>query len=45
MNTDDNTPHSSGITRRDILKGLATVPVLGGFVIGASAKQSYDKEV
>ena len=35
----------SGISRRDIIKGLAAIPVLGGFAIGASYKRSHDREL
>jgi len=34
-----------GLTRRDIIKGLAALPVLGGFAIGASSKRSHDREL
>ncbi len=33
------------ISRRDALKGLATIPVLGAFFIGADAKSDYDNEI
>ena len=36
---------SSNISRRDILKGLAGVPVLGGLVIGAAAKYGNDQKI
>ncbi len=34
-----------GMTRRDLIKGLVALPVLGGFVIGASSKRSHDREL
>jgi len=38
--TEDN---SSGITRRDIIKGLATLPVVGGAIYGAYKKKKYER--
>ena len=45
MKPDNANTHPNGITRRDIIKGIATVPVLGAFWASAAAKQSYDRSV
>ena len=42
INSDQN-PESSGLTRRDAIKGLATIPVVGGILYGAYRKIKYDK--
>ncbi|RMG67213.1 MAG: gfo/Idh/MocA family oxidoreductase [Bacteroidetes bacterium] len=36
---------NSGIPRRDLLKGLAGIPLLGLFGAGAWSKQTYDKKI
>ena len=43
-NNSDNSNHlnESSISRRDILKGLATVPVLGAFFYGWYKKRKLD---
>lgn len=40
---DQNKKSNSGINRRDMIKGLAALPVLGGFAAGAIYKRSEDK--
>ena len=35
-------PEGNKINRRDLVKGLAALPVLGAFFLGASAKKNYD---
>ncbi len=39
----DRENESKGISRRDIVKGLATVPVLGGVLYGAYRKLKHDR--
>ncbi len=39
---DSGTPKKGGIQRRDVLKGLATVPVLGVFAAKLAKKRKYD---
>ncbi len=34
-----------GINRRDIIRGLAALPVLGAFFLGSAAKKSYDEDI
>ncbi len=45
MDNDQDTSPKSGIGRRDLLKGLAALPVLGAFGISAFDKRSGDKEL
>ena len=33
------------INRRDAIKGLAAIPVLGAFLLGADAKSDHDDEI
>jgi len=35
----------SGISRRDIIKGLATIPLVGGAVYGAYRKRKYERQL
>lgn len=42
---DQNGQKSSGLGRRDLIKGLAALPVLGFFGLGAWAKSSNDKSL
>jgi len=42
---DSNKNESSGISRRDVVKGLATVPVLGAFVYAFYRKRKYTKQL
>ena len=35
----------NNINRRDALKGLVALPVIGAFYIGASSKRSHDKQI
>jgi predicted dehydrogenase len=37
--------NSHKINRRDVIKGLAAIPVLGGFFLAAASKSSYDNEI
>jgi predicted dehydrogenase len=41
----DKSNSSKGIKRRDMVKGLASLPVLGMFTLGAAAKYSYDQDI
>ncbi len=43
-NNDQNNPSSGGFPRRDLLKGLVGLPVLGLFGYGAWQKSDYDAE-
>jgi len=40
-----NKNNQGGISRRDILKGIAGVPVLGGLLIGAASKYGSDQKL
>ena len=46
-NTNDQKQSSEGrnISRRDVVRGLAAIPVLGAFFIGAGAKSKYDTSI
>jgi len=35
--------NSEGVSRRDVIKGLATIPVLGGVIYSAYRKMKYDR--
>lgn len=37
--------NNKGLERRDILKGLAALPIVGAFFISSAAKKSYDEEI
>ena len=43
--SDINNNESSGISRRDIVKGLATVPVLGAFAYAFYRKRKYTRQI
>lgn len=43
MENQDNNQYNNRLSRRDLLKGLATVPVLGAFAYGAYQKKKYDQ--
>ena len=40
--TDDQ---GSGLSRRDIIKGLATIPFVGGAIYGAYRKRKYELQL
>ncbi len=42
---DKNTNESSGISRRDVVKGLATIPVLGAFAFAYYRKRKYTRQI
>jgi len=46
-NNQDKTNNTSkkGVTRRDVLKGIATIPVVGGALYGALKRHQYDNLV
>lgn len=41
----NNDQHKTSQKRRDVMKGLASIPVLGLFSAGAVAKYSHDREI
>jgi predicted dehydrogenase len=45
MNNNNEQRNKREINRRDILKGLAAVPVLGAFFIGSSSKSDHDATI
>lgn len=40
-----NIDNINKIDRRDVIKGLAAIPVIGAFWLSAAAKQGYDKKI
>ena len=42
QNKNEQQGNSEGVSRRDVIKGLATIPVLGGVIYSAYRKMKYD---
>lgn len=40
-----NEDSTSGLSRRDIIKGLATIPFVGGAIYGAYRKRKYERQI
>lgn len=43
--SENNNPKPASVTRRDIIKGFATVPVLGAFAYGFYRKRKFDRQI